>query len=379
MEWHIMTSSKGGIGKTLLALLLLAHFLEKESQARTSEEGAKPGSTLVLDLNGVNADSSAILLYKKKVGGEVIIALNEKLVPVPEAEQIIIHKTYSYDNNGKQCFYAVGWPLNPFGLYNPRLFAELLSEIKGSAKEIAAQHGLPPLQRVIIDTNCHFCNIFSKKEEDYTLYTKGKLKDDSINIWFLWVYRQLSKLIEKKENEYIVVEQTAKAIEKNLSSHVCKNGGVNLTPFIHVFNPIVLASSQANEHKNKGVWASIIDAIIQNKDYTIKPLKEVEQLHSGACITFEALVEKLGAALVRVGPRPDDDPHLLFLDMLIEAINNQFTDSSSGEYPMNVVPLSVYESTLQGYTDKERYDAVAKLRTLAIYNNFSKILCCGKK
>jgi len=374
MEWHIMTSSKGGIGKTLLALLLLAHFLEKESQARTLEN-SQQGSTLVLDLNGMNADSSAILTFKKKLGEEVIIQLNEKLVPVPDAEQIILHKTYSYDDNGKRCFYAVGGPLNPFGLYNPQLFAELLSKIKENAKAIAAQLELPPLQRVIIDTNCHFCNIFSQRGDDYKLYTEDTLKNDSINIWFLWVYRQLSKLIDKKKDdkEYTIVVQTAKAIEKNLSSHFCQNGGVNLTPFIHVFNPVVLASSQANEHKNKGVWVSIINAITQNKDYTIDSLKEVEQFKPGACLQFDVLLDKLEAALVRVGPRPDDDPHVLFLDVLVEAIQHQFTDSSE-EYPMNVIPLSVYESTLQGYTDKERYDAVSKLRELDIYKNFSQFL-----
>ena len=175
MEWHIMTSSKGGIGKTLLALLLLAHFLEKESQACTLEQNSQLGSTLVLDLNGMNADSSSILTFKKKVGEEVIIQLDEKLVSVPEAEQIVLNKTYSYDENGKQCFYAVGGPLNPFGLCNPRLFAELLSRIKENAKAIATQLELPPLQRVIIDTNCHFCNIFSQKKDDYKLYTEGQI------------------------------------------------------------------------------------------------------------------------------------------------------------------------------------------------------------
>ena len=139
-----------------------------------------------------------------------------------------------------------------------------------------------------------------------------------------------------------------------------------------MFNPVVLASSQANEHKNRGVWASIINAITQNKDYTIDSLKKVEQLEPGACLQFDVLLNKLETALVRVGPRPDDDPHILFLDILIEAIN-QFADSSK-EYPMNVIPLSVYESTLQGYTDKERYDAVSKLRTLDIYKNFSQFL-----
>ena len=69
MEWHIITSSKGGIGKTLLALLLLAHNLDNK----------KKGSTLVLDLNGMNTDSSAILLYRKRVGKPINAELKREI------------------------------------------------------------------------------------------------------------------------------------------------------------------------------------------------------------------------------------------------------------------------------------------------------------
>ncbi len=373
MEWHVITSSKGGIGKTLLALLLLAHNLENKDK----------GSTLVLDLNGMNADSSAILLYRKRVGKPIHAELKREIetqqktvIQIPQigAEQIVIQKTYSLDAKKQPCFYAVGYPLNPFGLYNPILFAELLATIKGSAVRIAQELDIPPLQQVIIDTNYHFCNLFGQDEQHYTAYTTGPLQEDTIKIWFMWVYRQLDKLIqEKKENEAIVVKLTATAIENYL------NQSTKTLPLMHVFSPVALVSANPDDNKKgllKSLTKKLFDAIIHDRDHIIKELEHLEGLATGTGISFNDLVQKLEMARIVVGKRLDDDPHLLFLDILLEMVkawDNKDNPSLSAR-PMNVIPLSVYQYALQYYTDKERDDAVAILRTFKIYKNFSNVI-----
>lgn len=101
MQWHIITGSKGGVGKTLLTLLLLEYYLE-----RKPDEGV-----LVLDLNAINTDTSAMLLYNKK----------EFSKPIPmgleNRERIILQKTFSLNQDHEFCYFGVGWPADPFTLY----------------------------------------------------------------------------------------------------------------------------------------------------------------------------------------------------------------------------------------------------------------------
>ncbi len=69
-----------------------------------------------------------------------------------------------------------------------------------------------------------------------------------------------------------------------------------------------------------------------------------------------------------------DDPHLLFVDVLDEAVRQIAEPGDELSLPINIFPLSVYQSTLEGYTDGEREDAIARLGRLTIYQNFLKLL-----
>lgn len=335
----------------------------------------------------MNADSSAILLYRKRVGQPIHAELKREIetqqktvIQIPQigAEQIVIQKTYSLDAKKQPCYYAVGYPLNPFGLYNPILFAELLTTIKGSTARIAQELDIPPLQQVIIDTNYHFCNLFGQDEQHYAAYTISPLQEDTIKIWFMWVYRQLDKLIQqKRENEAVVVKLTASAIENYLSLNQ------KTLPFMHVFSPVALVSTNQDDSRRgllNALTKKLYDAITQNRDYTIKELEHLEGLPTGTGISFNDMLQKLDMARVVVGNRLDDDPHLLFLDILLEMVKawDNTDNPSLSARPMNVIPLSVYQYALQYYTDKERDDAVAILRNFKIYKNFSKLLCDKK-
>lgn len=356
MQWHIITGSKGGVGKTLLALLLSAHHLEKSN-----------GSTLVIDLNSMNADFSRLLFYQKEVGDSISIS-----IPIPDKkkyEQIVLQKTYSLDDNGNPTYYVVGWPLNPFRMYDASLFANLLTSIKGSALKIIEERlEIPALKTVIIDTNYHFCNIFSEQDIHYTEYNEGVLSNDSISIWFMWVYRQLENLIRLKYNDATVMKLTAAAIERNISNHHTRK-----TPFMHVFGPATLVSSkpqEADRSISSFIARKIYQAITQNQDVHIEELEALESLPIGDALSFSDWLKRLDIAHIKA--EKDGDPRHHFLDILIKAtrihINNQ-----PEERPLNVIPLSVYHNDLQYYTDGNYRDVISELRSFDIYENFCKL------
>ncbi len=356
MEWHIITGSKGGVGKTLLALLLSARTLEEDR-----------GSTLVLDLNSMNADFSRLLFYQKEVGESISIS-----IPAQERknEQIVLQKTFSLDKKGNPYFYVVGWPLNPFRMYDPSLFAKLLATLKNAAADFEGRLDIPPLETVIIDTNYHFCNIFSDQDIHYAEYTEGALEGESITLWFMWVYRQLENLIRLKYNDATVMKLTAAAIERNLKSSRCRN-----TPFMHVFGPTTLISSKPKEGADNigsAIARKVYKYLTQNKDIHIEELEELERLPIGEGVNFSKWLKNLDIA--HIAAEKDGDPRHHFLDVLIKAARTPANHSAKEERPRNVIPLSVYHQELQYYTDGNYRDVISELRTFDIYDNFSKLI-----
>jgi hypothetical protein len=358
MEWHIVTGSKGGVGKTMLTLLLLARNLELGK------------STLVIDLNAMNTDSSAILLEGRRATNRLVIE-HEAAESTEQlgADQIIVQKTFSLlERNLTKNEYAVGWPSNPYGLYKPTLFADFMCKIKDSAALIQDELALnEPIQSVIIDTNYHFCNLFSEDEMYYDKYKNGSLSDDQVKVWFLWVYRQLDNLIKpNQENDARVVYATAAAIEEHLAH------SDNPAPFMHAFSPVALISSKPEEGKAGAALFRLINAIRNNEDDTIDGLEDIEKLPKGNFILFRDWVDRLETARINLERRGYHDPHGMFLNMLIEAI--QIKTGDHVERPMNVIPLSVYHAGLQYYTDKTAADPVSDLRDFSIYKNFFNLL-----
>ncbi len=358
MEWHIITGSKGGVGKTLLALLLSARYLDNSN-----------GTTLVLDLNSMNADFSRLLFYQKQVDEPIAIAISAQ---ERKNEQIILQKTYSLGQDINNRYdYVVGWPLNPFRMYDPSLFAKLLASVKESAAPIIEQKlGLPPLQTVIIDTNYHFCNIFSDQDIQYREYTEGALRGDSITLWFMWVYRQLENLIRLRYNDATVMKLTAAAIERNIKNSRCSS-----SPFMHVFGPMTLISSKPKEEDRSigsAIARKIYQYLTQNRDFHIEELEELEGLPIGGGVNFSNWLKRLDVA--HIAAEKDGVPRHHFLDILIKATRAQSKDNPSEQVrPKNVIPLSVYHNGLQYYTDGNYRDVIAELRKFDIYDNFSKL------
>jgi len=354
MQWDIITGSKGGVGKTLLTLLLLEYHLE-----RKPDEGV-----LILDLNATNADTSAMLLYNKRQFSQPI-----PMGGLESGERMSLQQTYSFNEEDNSCYFGVGWPVNPFNLYGREQFVELLSSIKENRKTIEDRLEIPNLQHIIIDTNYHFCNLFPKQDDQYTRYIESDLTEDTITIWFLWVYRQLSKLLLQAEDENEIMKHTAGAIER-----VFNQKGIG--SIMHTYMPVGLLSVPSNQgHFLSGLFSTTDYATRRDQDYTIRKLLELEKLKVGQYIEFRKWIRQLQQAHTEVKRKSkSEDPHLLFANVLDKAIRKIVNNEDEPLLPINIFPLSIYQSALEGYTDKEREDAVAVLREITIYKNFSKLL-----
>jgi len=379
IEWHIITGSKGGAGKSLLTMLLLIYLLKEKGQQ---------GSTLLVDLNSMNPDSSTLLcprLGSVNIKKPCTIRLQTEIRIPPGTDRLVTLDASSI-LDGKPYDFIVSRTLNPFGSFNNQLFGDLLSTIKGNANEIAEAHQivddtgrLLPLKHVIIDTNYHFCNLFSQEKADYARYINGgDLAGENINIWFMWVYRQLLRFVHDRDESHII-RNTAQAIENNLNSY--RQGDENrTTPFLHVFNPAGLISSNPNkQNKYRKIWEKVIFGQNPLKDFPIEEFIELEKCNTMDDVYFINWIKKLTEGRKAEAKRLNDDPYFLLIDIVINAI--RFLNGMDDQEPIpmllrpkNVIPLSVYHFALQEFTDKISDDPLSQLAQMEICKNFLDVL-----
>jgi len=348
MEWHIVTASKGGVGKTLITLLLLAYYLEEDPDT----------STLVIDLNAMNTDTSAMLLTGR--GG-----VHEKTFVTLEPSENVIELRSTANPQ-----LIVAYPIDPFVFYGREQFAELITGIREKAdNKMTARFNAKPLRRVIIDTNYHFCNLFPSKIEDYDAPSwqqlQKSLKEDDLNVWFIWVYRQLKKIISEKADETMIVIETAKTLEKIFPPKAKKTG-----PLIHAYAPVGLLPTDTDISFLAKLFAGSRLPVF-GEDFSIPELKKLENMPEvGQYLRFSQWLGKLEVAYLNIADQNRAlDPHQLFAKVLYESIKND-----EDKLPINVFPISLYEAALAGYTDKERQNMIAGLRQLDVFKNFKKLL-----
>ncbi|OQW90929.1 MAG: hypothetical protein BWK78_05900 [Thiotrichaceae bacterium IS1] len=199
-------------------------------------------------------------------------------------------------------------------------------------------------------------------------YTKGKLKDDLFTIWFLWVYRQLDKF-QREDDQATIMQETAGAIEDILTRKA------SIGPIVHTYTPVGLMSVEPNRQSWwQRIFSEQTDPTRRDIDHRIEKMIALEGLAVDQYIRFGKWMEKLQQAHTAVGKTGKDDPHRFFINVLDEAVQQLAEVGADSTLPINVFPLSVYQSALEGYTDKERSDIVAALRTTTLYKNFTKLL-----
>jgi len=354
MDWHIITSSKGGCGKTLTSLMLLTYHRNKNEKV------------LVIDLNGMNADLRRLVAEEVKVKEDTPI-LNLK----------VGKRSFFIENlPGRNFNYMIGWARNAFGLFNPTDFCEFLAIINKACKvggEIRQNFG--PINTVIIDTSYHFCNLFPEKPADYEQGTPlASLKGENIFIWFLWVYRQLHNLItagNKPDNPFDIDARAVKLHANTIEKHITNNI-LGTSPFVHVFSPVFIGQIEKNLLKR-------LARLLNNKGNVkfIEPLgKLVTNKTRGDAVKFNPFVRNLKDAYGAVcKSNTEDNVHSFFLKMLdtyITALPNK-PGSNTPICPRNIIPIHVYQKELLGFADADIQNLLDNICELEVYRDSFEI------
>lgn len=397
MEFHLVTGSKGGAGKTLLSLMMLARSLDKQ---RTGEGEY----TLIVDLNNMNVDFSRLLLKTgngrphdhTKAGADVVLA----------------GKNFGFSLvtgfNDKK--FVVAQPRNPFETHTHKEFEKFILSLNLRAsnkklvsgettevnwmKELFGRYGIQggSISRIIIDTNYHFATLFPMNK---ALICK-EFKLINIKIWFLWVYAQVEAIFpalglevidhEESENEEFnesrVVLDTSRAIESTF----------NNTPFRHVISTIAMLPLEKDKERRKNVFEALKNVTInlarfgfndKRSSLNINPQQDGKEVIQGIkdVITATAInntsfrdwIVSLNTQFERIGTTDIyTDTHLRFAEMIVGCF-------PQGTRIKNVYPFATYDPKLDSYTDKNNEDLncgsyLLDLKSLDIYTEFTTML-----
>ncbi|EDN68815.1 hypothetical protein BGP_1635 [Beggiatoa sp. PS] len=345
MNWHIVTSSKGGVGKTLVSTMLLMSSCER----RCNNEHC----VLAIDLNGMNADLRRMVASGQRGFGDNQLSSSDGQ----------FHFEAVLDRH-----YIIGWPTNAFKMFTPETFFETLLQIHHQGKEEIEEKFQCTISTVIIDTNYHFCNLFPESLLEQETGNNGIFElfnttDENFFIWFIWVYRQLSNLFsfhdaQDGQNAYHVDARTV------------QEGGVNIdrmrqmnsldSPFVHVFSP------------NSVGHVSDSKLITLLTGYENNPLKQLAELEKVQSSRFTNFINRIRDAKGKVGARKlkeRETTHQYFVRILNEYVS--IVNENLKGCPKNVIPV-LFQKELLGYTESENPELVNQIVRLPVYKSFKK-------
>jgi hypothetical protein len=251
--------------------------------------------------------------------------------------------------------FILGWSQHPYTmLCGGQNFFNLLNKIK----EIAIENNV---DTIIIDTNFHFCNVFTN---DKSLYEEYEIfKEEEFLIWFIWVFRQMLNLMINKVRAHIGKDlgiedemffDVVDAIESKMNSAFCEK-----TPFVHVFNTATVSGALNDVHNtNLADWlpswlSGKQKKVVYDEErgfYRFMQMEHLANADSLESIKFAELVRCLGEKM----PKPHGNIHTVFLETL-----EKYSDSVRG-CPRNIFPIFKNYPTLSGFTD-EIWDSEGKV------------------
>ncbi len=355
LDWHFITGSKGGIGKTLLSLMLLAYF--------STEYDEEEGSVLILDLNSMNTDTSALLMCGNP-SSEV------RKIAGSNSRTIILRKiSFRSEKRNKDYHFVLGYPANPFQVFSNNEIVELISLIGEEAKKVGEEFNITPFSRVLVDTNYHFCNIFPDNDDAYAPYKQENLTGNQYTIWFLWVYRQLAKLLEHDSinetlSEEKIFNSTVDAIERVFKP----KSKFEIGPIVHVYTPVSMLPSDADHDILRTFFP-----MFSTKKSDISGLCSLEDIKDrGNYVDYKTLKAKLSIA--SNAPKSSGKDKTNKRDIFDKILREAVEGIEHEKLPINIFPISTFEPGLQSYTDKERSDPINFLMGLEIYRKFKKVL-----
>ncbi len=393
MEFHLVTGSKGGSGKTLLSLMMLARSLDKQEQGEY---------TLIVDLNNMNVDFSRLLLKTGKGRPH-----NPK---VAGADVILAGKYFGFSlvTGFNQKKFVVAQPRNPFETHSPEQFEKLILDLHFRAsnkklvddgnggkkiidinwmKELFSCYNVNggSISRIIIDTNYHFATLFPMSAARIS----PKFRSIDIKIWFLWVYAQVEAIFPALEgaadqNEASVVLETSDAIENTFSK----------STFRHVISTIAMLPLEKDKDKRKSLFETLTNVTINLSNFgfgtrktsslnirlqqdgkeVIQGIKNViDSRITPNYISFEDWIKSLNTQFEIIGKTGSyADTHLRFAEMIVGCFPNRTRIK-------NVYPFATYDPKLDSYTDQSNENLtcdgyLSDLKALDIYTEFATML-----
>lgn len=362
---HIMTSVKGGVGKTLISLALVCAYLHPDVKI-----GFK--KLLGIDVNFMNTDFYKFLsIYDSNspIGNK--IPWRKAFLDKEKQHTVII----------RQVPYSL--PKGTLGFWK-----DLTQVIEYSDFSDCD---------IIIDTNLHIANLTggsesNQPEEDS--FENPLETDDLINRLFapdsgrklfIWIFWTFSSLKDPKFVE--------KGIENLLAS--CHQDVVHNIEFIHVWNPSALIAPSndfdaqieelARIRQRTSTWDHLIE--LYPPDHPDRP--NLEQLRHQARAEYDEIIdeadfEKLNKphpfpglyelineevptkqididALLAVGKIITDNPSLKLKDIFSYIYNEVFRGKGR---PKNLLPISYHDPKFKGYTDEADTELLPNLEDL---------------
>lgn len=306
MILHVFTSSKGGVGKTLLSSGSAAYLINKKNRR-----------VLCLDLNWQNTDFSSIMSGDESHRPP----MNPKyqFTTVNKGLTVISRNRYlhePYDNIG---------------------FWKLINKGVEEAEEQSNS-----FDHIIVDTCFHISNLTSSdldkdKEISSEIQNLNSKKVTEIYFWFIWTLRSLSR-----KNDWLDIERSLKAIEI-----MCKDASIRIH-VINIINPIAVfmeidywdavvkkikswtpdwwGKENSNE-EIRGIHISSFETILRDKI-----VKEID-FNEFKNTVEEELKDKVDHPLI-----------------LLEKIGTIFKRKFNGR-PRNLFLIPTLDKDLQGFTD----------------------------
>jgi len=378
INYHIITGSKGGVGKSLLSLMRLKFALD------TAGEDGSRSLVIIIDLNNMNTDIRRSLdgyfskgdqqLEVIEFGGisEICPTCGGKIPNIAREENSIeLRKTTYFEGNRHSL--VVGYLTNPFLILGSNEFSQVLKHTREYAEEQCGKHNYTKVE-IIVDTNFHFCNLFSddRQANSYSLY-KQVVEKTTTSIYFLWTFNQFCSVISRNGHNSIDEDE----ILKNTVNTVLEKLGDNIR-FVHVYTPVALIDSKPRPGDRmmrtifQGLFGNntvipivgLIGVIDESRNRPI--MKRLPN------INFDDWIKSLSNSFdgqVRDEANEGNSNRSNFILALADSFKAQ-------NYPCNVIIFANFEKALEGYTDGDTDSAaniLTKLGGTESYSDFRKL------
>ena len=330
---HILSSGKGGVGKTLIAL------------ASICGSAVDLGHNLLgVDLNTMNPDLFRLLSFESF--GQL------------QWERSSVDWMHDFLNNQELEDGTIDWEnqlsiVNLIQQSNPFI---LPKGIQGFWLRIIEGIGLDPAfqdYEIFVDTNLNILNLFSDTE---TIHRLLRTYNNKIYVWIFWTWASI--------HDGGRIARTLTVAKREF--------GENLQ-FVHVLNPSALLSPRvdiSNEVNNLTHLRKAIEALGPIK--SMNPVSEMastlyELLIQQEKIVFDEIDKITNPAEYEIGglleltnaPSTESISHDTFISILEDIApftldGEQFIEfyvALDNQRPLNVLPISTHDPELRGYTE----------------------------